>query len=374
MCRRNARWLTAALAAVLVVPAAVNGQQKDARAEEEAQLLSRVKAMEPQLDAATRDFKEAKLRKAAERERANGRLDTLMVGPLRVLVFPGQEEVARDVVGSVWRRDFAGWVERSPTLATWAFFFQWTADPKPFRVPHEGVTAITAPLTDSRRQVNQAVRTSIGLAIERDLHGSALATWASLVANPAPGVWLYRQMVTAPSVAVRSCLAGSIQACVSAAGLVEDDYPLDDWYTPAERLELAVRERYRWGAAETEACSNGDIEACDAALKGQLTTHDYRWAIPLSPALRGSLVWFALHQGGQGAWDRLIDASDTSVAAALTHASGMPVNDLVAKWRAWILTQRPAADAGIGMTGGVTLFWIILLSTLAMRSTRWRLG
>lgn len=358
--------LALALAVALTAPAPVTGQQT------EQELVSRLKALEPQWENAEKEAAEARARVAREREDANGALDTLMVGPLRVLVYPGQEDVARDVVGAVWRHDFAGWVDGSPNLERYAFFFQWAADPRPFVRPHPRVTPIVGSLRDSRRYMEDGVRTAVDAVLEWDIQRAGFTKWASSVLSPAPGPWLYRQMVTAPSVAIRSCLAGSVKACVSAAGLVEDDYPLDDWYTPAERLRVAERLRLVWGRRDPDSCLHDDVKACDAGLKASLRPSDYAYAIPLPRDVRGSLLWFAIHQGGSGAWGRLLANPDASLATALSDAAGEPVEEVVAKWRDWIVRQRPVANAGLGRAGGLALLWIVLLSTLAMRSTRWR--
>jgi hypothetical protein len=360
--------LAVGLAVALTAPAPVTGQQT------EQELVSQLEALEPQWEAAKQAAAEAKKRVVREREDANGAIDTLMVGPLRVLVYPGQEDVARDVVGEVWRRDFAGWVDRSPSLERYAFFFQWTAHPRPFIPPHPRVTPIVGSGRDSRRYMEAGVRRAVAAVLEWDLQNAGFARWASPVVSPAPGPWVYRVMATTPSVAVRSCLAGSVKACVSAAGLAEDKYPLDDWYTPTERLRVANMKRYAWRHRVPDACLHDDVKACDAGLEASLRPRDYAYAIPLSTTARGSLLWFALHQGGSGAWGRLLADSDSSFATALSDAAGEPVEEVVAKWRAWVVGQRPVEYAGMGRTSGITLLWIVLLSTLAMRSTRWRSG
>jgi len=366
MCRLALGCLAVGLAVALTAPAPVTGQQT------EQELVGQLKVLEPQWEAARKEAAEARERAAREREHANGALDTLMVGPLRVLVYPGQEDVARDVVGEVWRRDFASWVDASPNLERYAFFFQWVADPRPFIRPRPRVTPIVGSLRDSRQYMEAGVRRAVDAVLAWDLQRAGFASWASPVVSPTPGPWVYRRMVTAPSVAVRSCLAGSVQACVSAAGLVEDDYPLDDWYTPAERLRVAAREMPLWGHRDADACLRHDVKACDAALKASLRPSDYAQVIPLPLDVRGSLLWFALHQGGSGAWGRLLADSDSSFATALSDAAGEPVEKVVAKWRAWVVGQRPVANAGLEGAAGLALLWIVLLSTLAMRSTRWR--
>jgi hypothetical protein len=57
---------------------------------------------------------------------------------------------------------------------------------------------------------------------------------------------------------------------------------------------------------------------------------------------------------------------------ALSYSAGIPLDDLVAEWRAWIGTNRPEAYAGIGGKSGLALLWFVFFAALATRSTRWR--
>jgi hypothetical protein len=103
MSRLISSCLALGLVAALAAPVPIIGQQTD------QELVSKLDSLVPLLPQARKAASDARERQAREREAANGTLDTIMVGPLRVLVFPGQADVARDVMGSVWDRDFAGW-------------------------------------------------------------------------------------------------------------------------------------------------------------------------------------------------------------------------------------------------------------------------
>jgi hypothetical protein len=86
------------------------------------------------------------------------------------------------------------------------------------------------------------------------------------------------------------------------------------------------------------------------------------------------LLWHAVEVGGDDAWARAVERSDASLAEVLRYASGQDGEQLVAGWRAALENERPSAYAGMSGVAGATLFWVLILAALAMRSTRWRLG
>lgn len=125
------------------------------------------------------------------------------------------------------------------------------------------------------------------------------------------------------------------------------------------------------------AClDEGILEQCDAILtrNSESPYYDRRWFAPLGDDARVTMLWFAVHMGGEGAWDRLVEDPGMSVAEALRYASGATTDELEAAWRAEVLAHRPDAHAGLDTTKWTALFWILLCGALAMRSTRWRLA
>jgi hypothetical protein len=92
--------------------------------------------------------------------------------------------------------------------------------------------------------------------------------------------------------------------------------------------------------------------------------------LPTSPMLRESLVRFALAVGGPGAFERF--AAADSLTARLEGAARMPVDSLVARWRAKLVAARSTSTA-IDMTTALSsLFWVGVCACLALRSSRWR--
>jgi hypothetical protein len=110
-----------------------------------------------------------------------------------------------------------------------------------------------------------------------------------------------------------------------------------------------------------------EIDACDALLLFDLE----RWA-PLPGHMRASLVGLALERGGEGAWTRLVENPSMPAEEALARAAGVPLEELVAEWRDWIVTNRPEVYAGTAGKSALALLWIVVFATLATRSTRWR--
>ncbi|MCG6957990.1 MAG: hypothetical protein LJF04_18515 [Gemmatimonadetes bacterium] len=366
----------------LAVAAPAAGQQT------EQDLVRRLDGLVPQWEAAQAANANLRERLAREVGRRNGAVDTIRVGPLTMLVRPGRDAVARDVVGTVWRRDFTGWVDRSPALERTTFFFDWSADRKRFDDPDGLVRVIQGSSHDSRKTVEAAVRDAVGDVLQWDLTHSGLADWPDwrvYIASPTPRARLYREMVLSSSTAVRSCIAGDLPECVSATVLKVDAYPLDDWYSPTERLALGSAPYSPWHTTESNApgCFRNDVTACDAALRTLLSPRDYLLARPRPSSMRGSLLWFALQEGGAHAWSHLLAGpggglqntlESDRAAEIISYVAGEPLDVVITKWRRWVAEDRPVVDAGFGRILGVTLVWIVLLSALAMRSKRCRLG
>jgi hypothetical protein len=380
MSRRAPRCLTAALAgaflAAPVAAASAAGQQT------EQELVQHLDSLVPLLKSARTRAGAAQA--AARRARATRvQTDTVTVGALTVLVLPGEDEAALDVVGGVWQRDYAAWMDASPTLAADRIFFQWSADPVKYRSADFNVRVVQGRRWHPRAYMERGVREVVGRSLQNDLIGTRLGDeWGvTPVKPPETPAHVYRQAVLAPSWAARACLAGEPVPCLAAFGLNAPDAPLTDRYTPEERRFLVLQNGARLGrvrAAELRACAGGGLAECDLALAGYLerypTAQNRLWSVPFGPEVRSSLLWYALVRGGEGAWGRLLAHRGEAPLAALEAASGLDADELVLGWRAWLLASRPVQHAGLGMqalTGGM---WILLLIALAARSTRWRFG
>jgi hypothetical protein len=93
---------------------------------------------------------------------------------------------------------------------------------------------------------------------------------------------------------------------------------------------------------------------------------------PIPVYLRETVVAHALEIGGSGAWNRLLEDPDMPTGQALAHAAGVPLEELVAEWQAWVLSNRPEAHADLGGSSALALFWVLFFAAVAARSTRWR--
>lgn len=146
------------------------------------------------------------------------------------------------------------------------------------------------------------------------------------------------------------------------------------WYS-AEQLRAVVLALGLHHVAIVQDHSHGceiaaDLDACRRiveALPGRVRA-------PLDGSVRSSLVATAIELGGPGAWARLVEYRDAPPIRTLEHVAGVPVEQLLSAWHAWVLDNRPVAYAELPTRSLLTLLWIAFFATLAMRSTRWRLG
>lgn len=251
-------------------------------------------------------------------------------------------------------------------------------------IPVDGVRQeIVVPAWLPGRAAMERVRRAVGEAIAADLSDTELGTWTGgnpfTVHDPAR---LYREAVVARSLAVERCLEGSVEACTAALGLGLGDDFLGVWYTPEQRRErvmawagyedspeglVRTRGMNLYGTAIEGCVERSAPEACDAFIQS-----DYDVWTPLPNYMRETLVGTALDRGGPGAWGRLIEDPEMSVEEAISYAAGIPLDELVAQWRSWVVTNRPEAYAGIGAKSALALLWVLFFAALATRSTRWR--
>lgn len=394
MCRRRVRYRTphsaagrcaGAVAAAFLALAVAAGTA--AAQQTEAELLAHIDSLLPLLEQAER---EAAVAEAALEERTRlaalteGAVDTLRVGRLTVLAPPEDAGKARAAFEKIWSEEFAAL--GSEAVPRWTFTFHVGERAHPIYVAPGPVGRVEAKAWERRAAVERRVRGAVAAAFADELVGLPIHGWAS--DNPLfepDGAAIYRRLVTTPSKAVRSCLAGDTRACSHALGLGVGENPLEVWYTPDERRSLAVSqlsrfylvnelgsaERFRAALSETEVrcLDQADVDACDALLENR-----GNGLAPLAGSMRATLVWLALQRGGEGAWRRLVESAERTPAETLAYVSGGPLPELVEAWRTWVVAARPTAHAGLGRTGLVSLLWILFFATLASRSTRWRLG
>lgn len=350
-------------------------------------LRARLDSLTPLLESARRDL-EARRAEADEFRRraaaAATRVDTLLIGQLTVLTPSGQGDGTRDLFTEVWEENFAH-LGQSPALSRSTFAFQRVSD-EPLPIHMEGGGHVLH--RDSwvpRIRLKADIRRLIAGAMSHDLRENHTLVGGWLRGNaldPLPWEDAYRQVATTSSRVTRACLADDAQACGGAMALDTTfdriggpDVGLEmlaTWYTPEERRALVARRG--WFSREAQnlrrrCVIDSDVSACDEYL----LEYGYDWT-PLGVDVRETLVAFALDQGGDGAWLRLMEYPEMTPAEALEHASGQSIDDLLEGWRAQLVAHRPATFEPLVPSSGRAFLWTLLFAALAMRSTRWRLG
>lgn len=383
MCRAALRPEVAVLiAAVLVTVLPLDGRAQ--QTPEEERLVRLVDSLAPLVREAAQEARAARVAYNAARLAEQSGLDTIQIGPARVVIGDGQADAARDVIGSVWEEDFAPWAGPSPAFEWSSVHFFWGRGDNPFLRSASSAT-VTGSSFRSLEYMQEGARNALGIIYKRDLRATPLSTWAhqnAPVRRPADPENLYRGVAVAPSRAARQCLEGDTQGCLAALALEMDDTPFDEWYTPAERIYMG-RRIHSGDQAALKGCHEGALAACDALLMSWRTYQqpvegraggDPYWGTPLRPEIRNSLLWFALDRGGEGAWARLLERAQAGPAEALAHASGIPLSTLVQEWQAWVVEHRPRKPRAASTGAGTAVLWTLIFMAFAARSTRWRLG
>jgi len=322
MSERPRAALTAIVLALILVGLV---EPTDARAQEtplatEAELLARIEALVPQVEAARAATAAAEARAAAEQAaQPHPATRMIRVGPMRVLAPADQADLARELFGAVWREYFEGFAS-SPSLAAHVFTFRWSWDageqmhvePAMGPVRRVELARAWAPSSD---MVRLRIRDAIWEVLLQDLpEGSRLGRWLERAPYPQT-LRAARRVATTSAAGGRSCLEGRDDAC---AALLEN----------AER------------GAGTEVAA--------------------------------SIVLEAIRLGGQGTWGRFIERAETPPLEALTATAGVDRAALLTEWRAGLLEQTPESYAGLGGRAARLAFWIVLLAACTARSTRWR--
>ncbi len=363
-----------------------------AKIESAATLEARLDSLVPLLREAERAEHERYQRDLLIEARAaaeQAQVDTVFVGPFRVVSPRDQIDTARELFEEVWEEEFAHLGE-SPKLSDEIFAFQWSNVRVPIHIFGNG-QHVSHGAWRSRARVLESIRNAIAGPMNWDLAAAhaPLTSWAEgnvLVSPDLPDV--YRYMATSVSKTTRACMEGSVTDCSLALGLPmwENGDPrrristeerlryLRAWYTPDERRALAARSGGVWNEDELPdrhlCVYDGGLEACDRLLARRVL-----WGLdPLPPEVRTSLSAYAIEQGGAGAWDRLRADPERTPMRALEAASGLTIDELIARWRAHVIEHRVTPYRAIVPSSAMALLWLFVFSAFAMRSTRWRLG
>lgn len=394
------RWVLLGLVA-LACPVGASGQFTD------GQLRERLDSLRPVLEQAS-IAAELERAAAAEAMRIEAReeveqtqvpLERLRIGPLHVLAFADQVDLARDIFEEVWEQTYSN-IAGSPSVARTVIAFQWRTPQRTVSEEEDSASVVhglslNRVWTPTRARVEVRVRNAIASVLSEDLPPeSPLRLWVTeLRPGSLPGYTerprgtlssyvdtegAYRQLVVTQSGSTRACMDGDLAACSAALRLRLDDPRVSDWLSLEERQAMIQSGIGADGAFMhpdfplVRACvEEDDEESCNRALREVVVWTPAR---PLGGPASTDLFWYAVRVGGVGAWERVLEMQESSPLDALTHIAGVGADELIGGWRAWVIESRPDVHAGLGTTRWATLFWVLVLGALAMRSTRWRLG
>lgn len=356
--------------ATFLATAPVGAQQVD-----EQTLEARIDSLLPLYRDAVHLWREVQDSVAAAQAREERTpVDTIRVGPIRVVAHPDEVRDARAIMEDAWST-FSDMVVHSPIMDRAVVGFAWR-DKSDDMVLEQPYKKVEAPRWQTRAFMNRQAVTALGSLLTEDFTDSPLGRWSSgPVREPLVPSNIYRELVLTPSKANQACLSGEAHACWNALGLGLATDSLDVWWSPAQRKAVVLRRgSFSWDSSDRKElyrrCGQNDQAACDSIFRS------FGPAViqPLETEPRVSLIWLALVRGGPGSYDRLLAASGEGPEAALTRASGMSADDLAAAWLEWVRGKRPVAYAGTGRVVLVVAGWFLILGWLATRSTRWRLG
>jgi len=158
------------------------------------------------------------------------------------------------------------------------------------------------------------------------------------------------------------CFQGNIDACAKALWLTVSETPNVDWFTPAEAQTLAQLSR---AFTASQCAAAGDVTQCTEFLR---TTFPKP---PLDYSSRQRLFRLALEVGGEGAIRRFLLAPH-EIEAQLEAASGTDLGSLVEAWTTRVHDAAPPSSAFSTRSGTATVIWILVVFGVALRSSRWR--
>jgi len=203
-----------------------------------------------------------------------------------------------------------------------------------------------------------------------------MTTWRAdlrLFEDPEP-LWeaTYIEMATGPLPGNQRCYEGDLETCRYVLRLEEDTAhpPAGATAGLGSYVESRFRGRANRPALATlfAACvERDDPEACAEFLD------IVGVEVPrMSTRAAGTVLFTARDLGGDGALARFFADTTASIAARLEAAAAAPLDSVLSAWRATVLAHRPAEATIAAGTQWLALFWTIVLTVLATRSTRWR--
>lgn len=331
-------------------------------------------------------------------------LDTIRVGPFRLVGREGALGRAEPLVGSAWRGEAPLLGEEGEARLRETVFV--------VTAPGAGIPgAITSELRRrpghqevrlpgrrhplrAQRVVSRALAVAVLETLPAELEGwvvlgrtgadppssierrRAVLDWAAAAANRDEALRrTYRELALATAPVARRCFEGSVRACRLALGLDDPGPRWEGWYGIEELRRIAAAElaegRARRRASHAHACVHElDDDRC--------LEHFLRSGGPPAPVgvqVRTTFLREVLRDaGGEGVEGLFREAEGETAAARVERAAPGSLDGAVERWRNRVEAHAPPAPDPPLRARLSTLFWLVVLAGLAMRSTRWRVG
>lgn len=356
---------------VLALPASTFAQT--VRSPEAAAQMARVDSMMPAWEVAWERTRTAdSIRIAHDMRSEEQDFDTLRMGPIQVIslhsvsarVFPEFRRAINDranlLAGVRVKEPFTIFVEKGTQIRR----FQKMGRGRP-------ATSVSLPTGIRRAWQHRAVDNTIDNIITTFLPDSVRAWLGEESISPGRDLaYVHRELAVTDVALAEHCRAGDVSACLRA---LEITARLDSLRgrTP-EEVRVFVAREYRSREFDpylTDRCVKGHDEvACLERLR-------YRGGppLPLSRDARASFLLTALSLGGGGAIARM-QAGPASAGEAIAAAAGTDLQSLTKTWLANVERAGRATRAGMATGALASVIWAAVALTLALRSTRRRLG
>ena len=308
--------------------------------------------------------------------------DTLRVGVFSILVNPGLQELGRTAAEKADMALRGRYGESAEEVRTHRFTLAWPTDTRidstvveiaeidrigRFAQSATGAATTGAVSASLAQRGSRILTEQLGQRFTGWMNGSIPIDTAT------PGDWVDVRidLVTSAFQVSRACYVGNIASCEKALGVVDEADPTGEWFSPGERRDMVHRAiSLRRGQADAfdKCVIHHDAAEC-SMLASQIPIQDVQ--APLGSPSRQSLVRLAMQIGGENAYARMRQASDTR-GAQLEAASGISTDSLVRVWRARvIMTEAPQTTMTPGLAL-MSLVWVSTCGVLALGSSRWR--
>jgi hypothetical protein len=179
------------------------------------------------------------------------------------------------------------------------------------------------------------------------------------------------QMVSSPSFVAHLCYDGDLRQCKIGLGLMQVADPVTQWFDAEGRRRLVSAAFNNYNQARrppaTVRCKEGDDASCVEYLR------DGMWWVtdPIEATGRFALTQLAIEIGGKQGYERLLNSTG-SPAERIAAAAGVPIDSVLSVWQ-WRVRNTLATSVNVTPAlGAASITWVLLLAGLSLRSSRWR--